>query len=321
MSILDEYTTRVEAKVDSDNLLGRLFWYSLSEMRVPHKQFVKLLNDAGITAGHPLAPKDADVFKRVCSSVKRLKVTTDNDDIFENYRMTQFRDDTTITRRVVRERVNNAGRKLGYTELFDIVFDRETSDLVFKCLNDFKFRPNTTPTSIRDEVIDEYYDWQGCLNAYAVREWMRRYVMGLGSTMVRPGGGVYFVREAHRPAIESMEKIGAGLSTMTTDQSGTIDFHSLPLIDDMKQREMIQKAFEAETVDAVDALITEITDLSRSDRKITSDRYAEFVGKYQELTKNTVEYEELLEQKLASTGKRLEIFQASLLNLRRSIKT
>lgn len=316
-SILDSYATRIEAQIDPENLLGRLFWYAMSEMRVPHADFVGMLTDVGITTGHPLEPKDADVFRRECSKVKRVKVATNDDDVFENYRMVEFRDDHTITRRVVRERVNNAGRKLGFTELFDVVFDRDTADLVFKSLKDFRFRNNSTPADIRDEILDQYYMWRGCLNAYAIREWIRNFIMHLGATMVRPGGGVYFLREAHETSIENLETIGVELSEYS---QGKVEFHSLPLIDDTKQREMVQRAFEAETVDAIDELIGEITDLSRAKKKITSDRYAGLVDKFQDLTSRTQEYEELLEQKLASTSTRLDIFQRSLLNLRKQIK-
>jgi hypothetical protein len=319
-TILDMYSRRVDSSVESDNLLGRLFWYTLSEMRVPHDQFTQLLTDAGITSSHPLDPKDANVFKRVCSSVKRLKIPTNNPDIFENYRMVEFRDNDSTTRRVVRERVNNAGRKLGFTELFDIVFDNATADLVFKPVKGFNFRENTVPSGIRDQVIDDFYDQRGCLNAYHIREWMRGYILRLGSTMVRPGGGVYFLREAHRGTIEALETIGEQLVEYVVEPSGKVEFHSLPLIDDTKQREMVQRAFEAETIDAIDDLLAEVSTITKGKKLITSDRYAGLLDRFQDLNGRTKEYEDLLEQKLASTSTRLSIFQQSLLALRKQVK-
>ncbi len=316
MSILDEQATRIAQTVETDNLLGKLIWYSMSEVRVPHKDAVDIMLDEGVTRV-PNAPRDADVFKRVASKIKRERIPTGDPNIHMSYRMVQFRDDDYITRRVVRETIDNAGRKLAVEERFDIVFDRTTADLAFKPID---LNLGANDQSIQDEVTDEYYLWKGCLNAYALREWMRDKIMGLGATMVRPGGGVYFVQQIHADQVEALERIGSALEPYCVDDSGRIEAHSLPLVDDRKQREMIQKAFEAETVDAIDEVLEEITKLSRSDRKITSDRYAGLVTKYQELTSKTTDYESLLEQKLASTGARLELFERSLKGLLGKVK-
>lgn len=321
MTVLDEYGQRVDSNVDSENLLGRLFWYSMSETRVPHADFVKMLTDNNIVYTPPNEPKDVDVYRRVCSNVKRRKVPTADPDVFENFNLVEFKDDETVTRRVVRERVNTAGKKIGFTELFDVVFDRDSGDVVIKGVNGFKFRDNTTPAAIRDEIIDQYYLWRGCLNTYTIREWVRRIIMKMGATMVRPGGGVYFVREAHVPQVDAFEALADDMvDYLLSDHDGSLEFHSLPLIDDRKQREMVQRAFEAESVDAIDSLLTEISAISKSDRKITKDRYADMLGKYQDLVGKTQEYEELLEQKLASTTSRLDIFQRSLLGIRTKVK-
>ena len=317
---LDAYANRVDSQIDQDNLLGRLVWYSLSEMRVPHADFLKMLEEAGIGATPPRKPSDADVFRRVCSNVKRQRIPTKDPDVFENYRMVEFKDSYTITRRVVRERVNNAGRKLGFVEVLDITFNRDTSDLVFKLLVPPRVA-GAVVKEIETEVTDTYYEWRGCLNAQAIREWMRNHLMGIGATMVRPGGGVYFVREAHLPVVEGYEAIGDVLNDMRTEiDHGRVEFHSLPLIDDRKQREMVQRAYEAETVDAVDRLLVEITKLSKSGKDISSDRYTALLDEYQSLMARTTDYEDLLQEKLDSTSKRLEIFSASLLNLRKQVK-
>lgn len=319
MTILDEQAQRL-SNVDSENLLGQLLWYSMSEVRVPHKDAVDLMNREGIT-GVPLAPKDADVFKRVCSKVRRDKVPTNDPDVFYNYRMVEFKDDDTITRRVIRERIDSAGKKLSVDERFDINFDRATSKVEFKDIASGLAFHRHDDTSIRDEVQAEYETWKGCMNAYGLRQWMRGKIIGLGATMVRPGGGVYFVHQAHVDSVEALERLGASLEPYCVETHGKVEFHSLPLVDDRKQRDMIQKAFEAETVDAIDEIMAEIAKLAKSDRKITSDKYAGLLTQYQELTAKTTDYEELLEQKLASTGARLELFERSLKGLLSKVKT
>jgi hypothetical protein len=318
MTVLDEQAQRL-ANVDAENFLGQLLWYSMSEVRVPHQDAVNLMNAEGIV-GVPLAPKDADVFKRITSKVKRDKIPTHDPDVFYNYRMVEFRDDESITRRVVRERIDSAGKKLSVQERFDIDFNRATSQIEFKDIANGLVYNSADDVSIRDEVQSEYDMWRGCMNAYGLRQWMRGKILGLGATMVRPGGGIYFVHQTHVDQVEALERLGSKLEPYCVDTNGKVEFHSLPLVDDRKQRDMIQKAFEAETVDAIDEIMAEIAKIAKSDRKITSDRYAGLVTQYKELTAKTTDYEELLEQKLASTSARLELFERSLRNILPKVK-
>ncbi len=318
MSMLTEQADRLRTTVDDDNLLGQLLWYSMSEVRVPHADAVTLMNAQGILSV-PLPPKDGDVFKRVCSGVKRVKVPTDDPEVFENYRMVEFKDDTTITRRVIRERVNSAGKKLSVDERFDIDFNRDTAFV--------KIRPiavdygHYDDVSIGDQVKADYDTWKGCLNAYGLRQWLRGKVMGLGATMVRPGGGVYFVQQDRVSRLAALEAFGLSLQPYCVDQNGAVEFHSLPLVDDRKQRDMIQKAFEAETVGAIDEVMVKIQELKGGKRKVSTERYAALVTQYQDLVAKTEDYENLLENKLASTQTRLELFDLSLRSLLGRVKT
>lgn len=321
MTLIDEYAQRVEDKIDHTNFLGRLFWYALSEMRVPHATFAKMLIDIGIETGHPNPPKDVDVFRRVCAGVKYQRVPTADPDVFENFTMVEFHNKETVTKRVVRERINNAGKTLKFTELFDVVFDREDRDLVVKPIGGPGFKPGGTAERIRDEIIDGYYQWRDCLDAQAIRSWFRsRIIDSYNATMVRPGGGIYFMNESHLSVLEGIEAIGAKLQDYVLSEGGKVEFHTLPLIDDTKQREMVQRAFEAETVDAIDSLLTEITELTRKGGVVSQDKFLALFGQYQDLTGKTEEYQELLENKLDATGARLAIFQASLLKLKDQVK-
>ncbi len=315
-TLLQEQAARL-AKTESEGLLGQLLWYSMSEVRVPHADLVKIITDEGINYT-PNKPRDADVFKRIASAVKRSKVPTNDENIFENYRMVEFRDEDEITRRVIRETVDHDGKKLSVDERLDITFHRTTSKI--------EVTPIATDCSSYDfglaaEVGDGFDKWKGCLNAYAIREWMRAHIYSRClATKVKPGGGVYFVQQAFVDNVHALERIGEALSAYVEHAGGEVEFHSLPLLDDLKQRGMVQKYFEAETVDAVDAMMVEITKISKSDRKISSDKYAELIGQYRDLASKTKDYEDLLDQKLASTHTRLDLFERSIKGILGKVK-
>jgi hypothetical protein len=316
-ALLEEQAKRLST-VDSEGLLGQLLWYSMSEVRVPHADAVKIITDEGITHV-PNKPRDADVFKRIASKVSRTKVPTNDEDIFENYRWVEFKDDDEITRRLIRETVDNNGRKLSVTERLDVSFRRDTSKIT---VHPIATDVGGYDISLADEVVSGFDTWKGCLNAYALREWMRAHIYGRClATKVKPGGGVYFVQQAFVGNVEALERIAVQLQAYTTETHGEVEFHSLPLLDDLKQREMVQKYFEAETVDAVDEMMAEITKISKSSRKISTDKYAEMLTKYQDLQAKTKDYEDLLEQKLASTTTRLDLFERSLKGILGKVKT
>lgn len=310
---LDQLAERLSTQ-DSSAFLGRLFWYQLSEVRISHGDLIAAMARAGITRNLPKPPHDTDVFKRVCTKAQRKRVPTSDPNTFENYKMVEFKDSKTVTRRIVCEQVDNKGKVLRHFEMADIEFERPIAGGKSNIdINRTNAHPSPDQCGIAEAIIDEvqtqFAEWKGCMNTYAVREWVRHFLLDLGATKARDG--VYFVAEAHAPKLERLEEFANLLAG-----NGDVDFHTLPLVDDRKQRLMIQRAFEAETIDAIDALLVEISDLAGSEKGVKSARYAELVTEFQELTAKTLDYESLLQDKLDSTGARLKVFKQSLVNLR-----
>jgi hypothetical protein len=83
---------------------------------------------------------------------------------------------------------------------------------------------------------------------------------------------------------------------------------------------MVRKAFEAETVGAVDALMIEIREVKKSGKGLTAKRYAQMFGQYQELHSKTKEYGNLLDQKLSETHSRLELLELAIVQLGDKVK-
>lgn len=308
---------------DPDLFLGKIFWYSFADVRVPHSMLIRFLVEAGITKNLPLVPDDVDVFKRVATSVKRMKVPF-RAGVTANYYLPahrEFRDDVSVTRRIVRETVDSKGRKLDFLEVADLVFDRKSGVLAPQevHVDGQGTTPIDVPTAeIIEEVIATYESARGCLNTYGVREWVRGFITRLGVTPMRPGGALYFVKMQHSDMLERLEKF-AGL--VSDADCGQIEFESVPLVDDRKQRLLVQQAFEAETAGAIDKKLEEIASLAGSEKALTSERYAQLMDEFQALTAKTMDYETLLQDKLQATDARLKIYRKSLVNLMGKVQT
>lgn len=302
----DEFRDHLQRMLLADErlLLGYLTWYSVTEVKVSHGDVVRHLVAAGIDTNLPLPPKDADIFRRVCTKSERKRVPTGEEGIFENYLVRDLNADTDkVYRRIVMEKVDAKGRKLGYEQLYDITFDKKTAQITERRLGP----ENLVAEAVVNAVRQGFQMERGTLNSYAIREWIRHFILGLSATQVRPGGGVYFVAEEKHDKIVALEKFCQAISG--------VEFHYLPLIDDKKQREMLHRAFESEAADEIDKMLAEIGDIKAAGKKITQSRYEDFLRRYHTLTERTTEYGDLLEEKLSTTHSRLEIFMRSMVEL------
>lgn len=315
---LEEYAQRVSQQ-DEDNYLGILCWYTISECKVDHADVVQFLTQNGLSSLLPPHPADVDVFRRVTTKCQRTKVTDPNKPgVMLNYivRSVDERDPVTVTRQIVEEVVDKTGKRLSYHPVHFLEFNRQQSSIRTGPIDPVVGQNRLCDVISADmvhEIKSEFYSWQGKLNSYAIRELVRRMVNNLGSTIVRPGGGVYFVQSKHKTTVEALESFVASLP-------GSNAFHSLPLVDDRKQREMVRTAYEAETTGAIDELLGEISEIQRTGKQISSDKYANILTKYQDLMANTNEYSDLLETTLGETHSRLKLFQQSIINLRGNVK-
>ncbi len=303
-------------QMDQSLFLGRLSWYTMSEMKVSHTQIVQGLVAVGLGSHLPPVPKDFDVFRRICSNAELKKVAVPNEpEVFENYKLREIagRGENLIVRRLVIERVDRKGKTLGYRQVRDIFFNRETGVIEVNAGHvDCTDEPfNAAANNLIQTVRTEFASWRGMLNAYAIREFIRKMLLSWGATPVRDG--LYFTPEALSAEVEKMD-------TFVNNLPGTASFHSLPLVDDGKQREMVKHAFQAETVDAMQALMADIDRMRASARSISSDRYAEMLTQYQNLMSKTGDYQKLLSTELGEANSTLEIFQAKIVALREKVK-
>lgn len=312
---------REQVAPHQETYLGRLAWYTIADVRIDHTTLLGLLSQHGLITAVPAVPKDVDVFRRVSTNAERTKIpSTTKPGVFYNYlvRRTDERDEVVVRRLIVEEEVDKRGKRLSYRELYYVDFNRADSAITFGPLVS-PIVSGTGGTGITEcdlmcrEILAEYHAWRGHLNSYAIRELIRRILISLGATLVRDGGGVYFLAEDRASKLESIQQFVDALP-------GTSTFHSLPLIDDAKQRTMVKRAFEAETIGAVDKGMADITEIMTSAGQISSDRYASILTDFQALTAKTETYERMLEDSLSETKDRLRLYQTQVVNLRSRVK-
>lgn len=314
MASIAQYTDGVTG--GSVQLLGYLSMYTITGERVPHSTAVASLKDGSykhIGASFPTtAPKDVDVFKRIASSAKRTNVPTDNPDVSKNVLIRNVGTSNGVTtKRIVVEDVGKAKKVLGFEQHFDVEFNH-TSGLVVKrdltpvllqntgaaTLTPAEQENHDLALEVADEIISDYNAWRGCLNSYAIREWLRAELQALRATSVKRG--VYFVSADQRDALDELVRFVNLLP-------GQSMFHLIPLVDNAKQREMIKAAYETETQTEIDDLMAELAQTVDSGAKVTEKGRKAKVEAVAALNQKMVEYQDLLSSTLDTASARLDL--------------
>jgi hypothetical protein len=289
-------------------VLGSLVWFSVSEsVRVTHEELLAKLDAAGLMDFAPGQPKDDNVFRRVCAAAQRTKVPTGNPGVTANYLVRDVnRGDKKVVKQVVTELVDSGQKRLAYQPTHRITFDSSTSEITVDVLE----ADNAAADGIVSEIIRGFQAERGSQNAYAIRELIRRVLLSSAATAVRPTGGVYFVMSDRCQRVASLERLADELSDTSV--------HSLPLIDDAKQRQMVKQAFEAETVETIDKALGEIDDLLKAG-PVAEGKFQRMHAQMQALVTRTTEYSELLDEAMASADFRLRVYKKRMADLFNSV--
>lgn len=305
LTTFSEYEAQVRAK-DSGSYLGHLVWFGVAETSVRHADLEAKLKAGGLERFTPAAPRDDDVFRRTFYNGQRRHLETDDPEVFENLLVREVgRRDGVIVKRIVVETVDTSGHKLGYREAVDIRFDSTKPDeMLVKPLGDDE---NSRAWDLASVLAAEYRDARGCVDARAVREIIRQVLGAAMATSLRPGGGLYFVPMDFVELLDGLEAVANGLPGSMV--------HSVPLVDDEKQRDLVRRALEAETVDEIDRIVDEITAIVRSGKKVSMKQWSAFTARHRAVNERTKQYSGLLEQTLEDTDDRLRILGMEMANL------
>lgn len=300
------------ANADRSLFLGQLCWFSVTESQVHHTTVSQGLINNNLGAFIPRLPLDSDVFRRICTAQQRKRVPSAAvPGSYENYLIRDVpADETSIRKVLVRETVSpGATENLKYeTELCILTYNREDGSVSTSCIQD------VVAQAIAQQVKTAYQANRGMLDSNGIRALLRKVILGVNGVNVRGnGGGIYFVSQDNAPTLKNLEGFAATIPNVAL-------LHTLPLIDDAKQRDMLKRAFESETVDEIEHLISEIADLEKVGKPITANALASYTGQLKALRSKTQEYMNLLDDKTAQANSSINIFERQILRLMTLVK-
>lgn len=278
--------------ISEDMLLGHIAWYTITQPRLSRDDIFDLVTELGLDPVIvPKPPRAGDAFKRACRYSERKGLTLEFTDNTVNFLIRSVAQNANeVERHLVLEIVDPEGRHLTYHDAAHMVLDRKKGSL------------NVSVKRIDDELdaltretlklfTAKLKESQEFIDAQVIRRMIRDQLTYMHAISVRSGGSVYFIPYKEHELTEALEQFAAHCG----DGSA---FHSLPLIDDKKQREMIQAAFESEVHDEATQVITELSNMIDTGKTITVNGLATYKNRFNQVKERLGEYQGLVDVEL-----------------------
>lgn len=292
---------------DEKLLLGHIAWYSVSTVQgVTADRLYDLADEWGLSPeGLPSEPRPDDAFKRACRYGHWNNVPIPGSLNKANFLIRDVSQNKSwIERHLVMEIVDPEQVQLFYEVVARLRWDRVEHKL------DTTLTPQAAAhQGLVDAALVRFHtihsQTEHTVDPQVIRLAIRWYLKDMGAINVRERGGIYFVPIRSREKMAALEGVVNGLG-------GTSGFHSLPLVDDTKQRDMVRSAFEQDVHDSAQSTLVALLDRKQSGGKVSAKQWAKWNDELAVLEESRNFYRDLLDDELAAADFEIDAIRQTL---------
>lgn len=216
-------------------------------------------------------------------------------------------DRESMTRVVVRERIDAAGKALDHLEVGRVTFYKAArgakagSERVRFTLHDDRLQDGERANLevYLNKVNADYETYKTYLYDQPLRQMVREYVEGLNAVSVRPSGGLYFIHRSRWDEVRRLQALVEGLHDGCT-------LVLAPLPDLPEMREMLVEAFQDEIVDDVTKLVEAIQADRAAGKAVKADTISKYSDTVRTIAARAEEHTRVLEVSQDRTAGALE---------------
>lgn len=297
-TVLSEYRERTST---TDRYLGRIVMMSQREATITQADLAKILAAHDLSNFEPSTAAPADVFRRVSSGAERRREPVDGQpDLFVNLLIRSLASaGEEIIRRLVVETVDAKGKRLSYDGVIDVEFRKDTNHVTYRQAPDFHGTVPQVAWDVAKEIRNGYAAAIGLVDPDRLRRLTQKIVEACHGVKVRDTGGVYFTPRDHSDLIERL--------TAAAEKIPGCQVDSIKLVDEGqgKQRDMVQRAADADISAEATRLIIELQHLNRDGAQVSTRKAAAMRRDFLALRERATAHEQLLEQNLDESRIRL----------------
>jgi len=295
-------------------VLGNLAWYSLTDVKIKRGDLMEMLAKHNIPVDNmPPEISPANAFRRATTKVNKERSRHDklNADGTTNVVLIRnvANNEREIVKHIIAEKRDETNKMLSYEQVGTLIFDRD--------LGEMRGTAHANYNSVVNAALEYYEAMCEFYNGKAMRALIRGLVHGTNPVNVRPAGGVYFISKEHEAIVNSLEGFVKDTNAFAVSESGEAVFEFIPLLDMEKQRKMIFDKYESQCESSVEATLTELADVLKSDAAPSKRTIAAYVTEVKTLKAGIETYEALLERDMDTGRAKLAALQmqvAQLLN-------
>lgn len=327
-AVMSNYTDAI-ANLPEEAFLGSLIYFSISGADVNLDNARRDLSAAGLatdTLRKNLRPVDA--FRKASNEFKKQFHRTSDGIRSELMVRPVGEDGAQSYRHLVLERTvvqQGKKRRIFYDKVGELTFTRGVKRDGEYSGHGVEARRLTTHiaaplTNEEDQWLterlvtfeDRYNHLLRYMDSHAVRTFVREYIYNLGGICVKGSGGLYFVAQHHADEINKLGEWVRGVGS---------EFHSLPLLNLIEQRDMILEAFEEETVEEVERLMGEVGKILQDpDRKIEEKTFDAYALRAAEMAQKINDYNQMLGSRAERAALEVSLYSQQVMTLSSRIR-
>lgn len=286
-----------QGNLPPDCVLGYIAWFSVNDGSYDAEKLAKdfdrlRLNSTLLPA--PLKPTDA--FEKASREVDKFKYAIIGGRTAEILVREAVRDGQTISRHLIREVKDSAGRRLLYEKVGELTFYRarmvngatDQSTVRARATLDPALSPSEREilTPVVRSFTAAYHRYCDFHDGQKVRGILRNYLVYLNAVAMKPS--VYFVHSSRADELERLRVFAVGL--------GSASMMLLPQADLPALRQEVIDAFQEEAEKDLEQVVVEIQKLRSSRRgDIRPSAYAKIKEDYDRVMRKASEYSRTLQ--------------------------
>lgn len=258
-------------------IIGHLTWYSVSELLISRDELRAKLSAVGLEGFMPAPVRLPDAFRRATNTKYRHIL---NAGVYENYLFREVASDAkSVQRNIIRETVDQKGRRLDYDgSAAVLILDKQSENVNISA---------TCPVAERlaRDAVTKFDIYKTNYGAQTIRTVLAAILKSMAPTPVRPSGGVYFVPAKYQELLAAMVAFTKSL------ERG--EGQMVPMIDTSDMRSMV-------TQKLLDHLQQTLRACEESaERQLTKSQMKELLENAKSVANDFTQYREIVTGDLA----------------------
>ena len=229
------------ASGDKNNMLGKLLYFSLSDLLIDKEKLAELCAGMGIYYAGDRRVSVSDAFKSATGDIKDRIVVKNfgQQQIYRVYCRDNEHTARVLSRELVKETLNRETNQ--YEKLANISFDKESGLFGY---DNLAYDSDVDAAAYCRRAGELFELYQTCANRKQIETICLNFVRSLEATKMSVNGHLYFVPRHSMEKVDIFEDFMEALSSLNKTKSRLMA-NSIYIIDDAKQRDKMTEEFES----------------------------------------------------------------------------